>query len=405
MKQDTFRRELKNLTPDVPEAFHRQVEAFLAEKVDQEVNMKQSTKQAIRSTGRIGSRALIFALVAVLLLGTVAFAASHFGIFDVLSTMLGDQPPTADSVMQANLHQETVNGVELTIREAGYDGRTLFLQYSYRLPDVTEPLGETYPETGDTRWLREEDLALLYDHNVGWWIDHFWVNGQCMDMAVNSSSVDHGSDVPGEIVHTEYWRLDNIDVELSGKVEIALPIGDRQPLSEYTLRDHPEKYDENQNLLKPDKGLVTFTFDTGDTLNRVKTFAPESETVTPDATFRVKEAAFTPLMTYITLEMEANPDSLAAYKKANGEGYYDEEGKLLWPFTGMDVYGGWVCDLQLVDGEGHLLFPDHFGNNGYGETWAEFTYPYMDAENLPKELWLAPVENGTVDMTYAIRVK
>ena len=89
MKQETFRRELKNLTPDVPEVFHQRVEAFLQEKVDQEVNMKESTKRALYMGGRFSSRALIFALIAVLALGTVAVAATQWGIFGSLSEMLG----------------------------------------------------------------------------------------------------------------------------------------------------------------------------------------------------------------------------------------------------------------------------------------------------------------------------
>lgn len=374
MKQEAFCRELTQLTPDVPECFHQQVEAFLQEKVDQEVNMKESTKRALYMGGRFSSRALIFALIAVLTLGTVAFAANQWDIFDALRTLLGSQPPTADAVMQANLHQETVNGVEITIKEAGYDGRTLFLQYSYRLPEATEPLGETRPKTGNTRWLRPEDTAFLDEKNVGWWIDHFWINGQCMDMAVNSGAEEQGSDTPGEIIRTEYWRLDNIGVTLQGRVEIALPIGQRQPLEDYSFLQHPERYDENQMLLKPEKGLVTFTFDAGDTLSQVTVTMPEQETITPYGTVKVKEAAFTPLMTYITLEMQASDD-----------------------------WDSYLFSLQLVDGNGTVLFPDYYGNNGHSETWAEFTYPYIS--NLPEQLWLAPMQNGSVDMTCAVRVK
>ena len=119
----------------------------------------------------------------------------------------------------------------------------------------------------------------------------------------------------------------------------------------------------------------------------------------------MKEAAFTPLMTYITLEMLPNAESVAAYKAEHGDGFYGEDGTLLWEYTGADVYGGWVSSLQLVDGNGTVLFPDHWGNNGYSAEWSEFTYPYMDAQNLPEELWLAPVEDGAADMTCAVRVK
>ena len=399
MKQETFRRELCDLTPDVPEVFHQRVETFLQEKVAQEVNMKESTKRALYMGGRFSSRALIFALIAVLALGTVAVAATQWGIFGSLSEMLGMQPPTADSVMQGDLHQETVNGVEITIEEAGYDGRTLFLQYSYRFPGIDKPLG-TVSKHGE-RMLTEDDMALFEQYNLGWWVDAFWINGQPMEMAGDSGSNDRGSENPGEIIHTEYWRLDNIDVELSGKVEIALPIGESQP-AEYRKAIFDKA--SGQYTL-PDKGVVTFSFDASDTLSRVVTLNPNVETVTPEVTAKVSEAAFTPLMTYITLDLTANPEALAAFKQENGEGYYDEQGNLLWPYSGMDMYSGWIVGLKLVDGDSKELFPDAVGCNGVGNGWAEFLYPYMDPANLPDELWLAPMDGDTADMEYAIRVK
>lgn len=399
MKQETFRRELCDLTPDVPEVFHQRVETFLQEKVAQEVNMKESTKRALYMGGRFSSRALIYALIAVLALGTVAVAATQWGIFDSLSEMLGMQPPTADSVMQGDLHQETVNGVEITIEEAGYDGRTLFLQYSYRFPGIDEPLG-TVSKHGE-RMLTEDDMALFEQYNLGWWVDAFWINGQPMEMAGDSGSNDRGSENPGEIIHTEYWRLDNIDVELSGKVEIALPIGESQP-AEYRKAIFDKA--SGQYTL-PDKGVVTFSFDASDTLPRVVTLNPNVETVTPEVTAKVSEAAFTPLMTYITLDLTANPEALAAFKQENGEGYYDEQGNLLWPYSGMDMYSGWIVGLKLVDGDSKELFPDAVGCNGVGNGRAEFLYPYMDPANLPDELWLAPMDGDTADMEYAIRVK
>lgn len=399
MKQETFRRELCDLTPDVPEVFHQRVETFLQEKVAQEVNMKKSTKRALYMGGRFSSRALIFALIAVLALGTVAVAATQWGIFGSLSEILGMQPPTADSVMQGDLHQETVNGVEITIEEAGYDGRTLFLQYSYRFPGIDEPLG-TVSKHGE-RMLTEDDMALFEQYNLGWWVDAFWINGQPMEMAGDSGSNDRGSENPGEIIHTEYWRLDNIDVELSGKVEIALPIGESQP-AEYRKAIFDKA--SGQYTL-PDKGVVTFSFDASDTLSRVVTLNPNVETVTPEVTAKVSEAAFTPLMTYITLDLTANPEALAAFKQENGEGYYDEQGNLLWPYSGMDMYSGWIVGLKLVDGDSKELFPDAVGCNGVGNGWAEFLYPYMDPATLPDELWLAPMDGDTADMEYAIRVK
>ena len=174
MKQEIFRKELAAQTPEMPESFHLRVEAFLDEKVREEAQASANpARRTLRTGRRIGTRALVIALITALLLGTAALAATQWDIFRTLRVILGVQPPTADSVMQSVLHRETVNGVDITIREAGYDGRTLLLQYSYRLPDMAEPLN---------------DLSHVSRRGVGWWVDAFWINGQAMDMAADSGS-------------------------------------------------------------------------------------------------------------------------------------------------------------------------------------------------------------------------
>ena len=387
MKQETFCKELAALTPEMPESFHLRVEAFLGKKVREEAQAPANPeRRTLRTGGRIGRRALVIALIAALLLGTAALAATQWDIFRTLRVILGIQPPTADSVMQSVLCHETVNGVDITVREAGYDGRTLLLQYSFRLPDMAEPLGDLEPVT---------------QRGVGWWVDAFWINGQAMDMAADSGSDYTAGDVPGEIIRTDYWRLDNLGVTLSGEVEIALPIGEMQP-AEYRRAIYDAE--TNQYTL-PDRGIVTFRIDTGDTLSRVVTLYPDAEAVLPDVTARVTEAAFTPLMTYITLELAVNPASLEAYQAEHGMGYYAGDGTLIWAYGGADVFAEWAESLQLVDGAGEMLFPGYYGGNSLGNTWAEFIYPYLDASALPEEMWLAPVRDGEADMTLAVRVK
>lgn len=52
--------------------------------------------------------------------------------------------------------------------------------------------------------LTEDDLALLNQYGLDWWVDAFWVNGLQMEMAGDAGSKDQGSEVPSEIIRTEY---------------------------------------------------------------------------------------------------------------------------------------------------------------------------------------------------------
>lgn len=396
MNETKLREQLSETMPEVPDIFHNAMRDTLSNIVAQE------EAAPARRVWR-GRTVLALVLVLALLLGTAAYAAMHWHLFDNLSFMTGVSPLRADEVMQANLTEQVVNGVKITVREAGYDGRTFFVEYAYQFPDVDTPMG-SYRDGVAEPGLGEEDFQVLEEHGVGWWIDHIWFDGQVMDMTANSGGAYGGSSNPGEIIFTEYYRLDNGDVSLSGPVEVSMPIGERQPLSDYGRADHPERYDANGGLLLPDKGMVTFTLDARDTLSKVVTEHPNVPYTDDQVTAKVTEFCRTPLMTYITLSLEVNPEAMAAYIAENGEGFFDDEGKLLWPYGGMDVYGDWVTSLELVDGNGTRLFPEHWGNNGYGNEWAEFLYPYL--EEVPDELWLAPLqEDGTGDLTRAVRVR
>jgi hypothetical protein len=222
-------------------------------------------------------------------------------------------------------------------------------------------------------------------------------------MPSGSESMISGSDVPGEIIITEAWRLYEEGVYLDGPTEISMPIGEIQDIDNYY--HHPEKKDADGNLLVPDKGMVTFTFDPGDVQSRVKTFHPEQEAVLPELTAKTADATFTPLMTYITLDIKVNPEAMAAFIAENGEYYLDEDGTPLWEYDEMYVLESWVMSLALVDGNGNIMFPDHDGFDSDWATGASFLYPYL--EIIPDELWMAPVdeEDGTVDMSRAVLVK
>ena len=371
----------------------------------------------LTKTKRSGIFAFLIALVMVTVACSAAFAESTEGVAELVSEMTETpMPESAAQLIQHDLYQETVNNVEITIREAAYDGRSLFLEYVFRMLDVNEPLGITAAEAyGDelpegmapdqyVYGLAENAEDLLYSHNVGWWIDGIWIDGKPLsDMPGGSGQYTSGNSIPGEFVETDVWRLDNVDVYLNGKVQISLPIGDCQNLDDYTMDEHPEKYDEDGNLLLPEKGMITFEFDTKDVASSLRTFFPEGETVLPEVTAKVRETVFSPMLTYIKLDLEVNPDAMAAFIAENGEYALDDEGEPMWPYSGMDVFGEWIDSLELTDAAGTLLFPDSQGPAEYSNSDAEFLYPYI--EEIPETLYLAPVnDEGTADMSRAIRL-
>ena len=66
MNSNEFKDKLTSVTPEVPEHFHNRVEMTLGNIVTQEAQMKESTKQAIKTAGRFSSRTVAIALAITL---------------------------------------------------------------------------------------------------------------------------------------------------------------------------------------------------------------------------------------------------------------------------------------------------------------------------------------------------
>jgi len=367
---------------------------WMAQHIMNGVGKEQRMKKKI-------SFGLVF--VMVLALSTVAVAAAlHWG---VLEQLIGGDIQNEDAVMQGELHQETVNGVVIRIKEAGYDGKTLWLTTSYTLPDVSEPFGDCGNGGVPGEW---DDL--LHAHHVGWWMDSMWINGQEVNMPGDSYSTMNGSDVSGELLVYEAWRLDNEGITLHGQTEIALPIGDTQSILDYARADHPECYTDDGTMRVPDQGIVAFTF-TSDMVN-VRTEHPCVKAELPLVTAQVSEVFYSPIMTYVTLGLEVNSDAMAAYVKEHGESVtLTDPGNgqsFDYTFSGMDVYDAWLSSLVLVDGDGQEVFTDMpsgrgYGLTGWGDAGAEILLPYR--ESWPDEMYLAPIDGDAADMSLAVKVK
>ena len=377
MNDRQFKRAWEAQKPPVPAAFHRAV----TDALDQICAAEAAP--APRHLWQGGLRVAVIALIALLALGAAAIAAREWSLYQDLRFMLGTPSPGADSVMTEGLYRETVNGVVITVDEAGYDGRTLLVRYTYHLPAGEEPLN------ADSAWA----------YGVGWWADTLWINGQSIEIPADSGAVPTIDQAARTISESQYWRLDHEGIALNGKVQVALPIGAAR-----TSEERAALYDrETGRYALPEAGTVAFTVDAKDTLARVVTEHPDSVTVLPEVTARVAEAAYTPLMTYITLDLAADPQAFAAYVAENGPGFRGEDGTIWWYYDGHEVFEEWLVSLRLVDGSGLPL--DLSSNiNGYGGTMAEFLYPALDP--LPDTLWLAPLNvDGTADLSRGIRVR
>ena len=365
---------------------------------------------------------LSLALLSVMAPGFFAAAAeeteAEWGILDNMAFLVSpDAVKNAGRVLQRDLYTGTVCGTEFTVTEAGYDGHALFLRYRYQVPDTKnafgvraeEIYGEFLPEgirAGSfVEGLTEEGSELREAMQIGWWCSQCWINGKPVALDAGASQSFSGTDVPGEIDETDYLPVYKSGVSLEGTVRISLPIDTPPDSSEYDPETHPENFDADGLLILPEKGVVTFELDTKDILSGARISCPEQETELPAFTAKTREAMFSPLLTYITVEIVLKPGALEAFLAEHGEGEINEDGELMFRYGPVNVFDSWLGSLRLVDGNGTLLFPDRGGVQGNDEQSAEFIYPAM--ENLPESLFLAPYDEEAekADMDSAVRVK
>lgn len=409
MTDSRFSQALEKTVPPMPACFDQAMKNALAAIAAEETKAASSAPAraerrsvpAARHAGRAGKRWLAYLLAAILLLGATALAIGSLrkNVFEVA---LNINPQNARQLIQYDLAKESYGECDIEIKQAAYDGMTLYLVYSVRERAATELLGEVDEETGE-RYLVEETMPAMERDNLGWWVDHLWINGESVDMPAGSSQWCEAGDAPGELLFYQTWCLDQEDVYLSGKRdEISLPIGERQPLDSLVLLDR-----ENWLYEKPEKGMVTFYLDCS-SRNGVTVTHPNEWKDMGDFAIVASEVTYSPIQMYATFDVKINPDSLAAFIAENGEGWYDEQGTLIFPYDGSELMEDWIYSVELVDGAGVPVdFGEadngYFGCQGWGVAGITYTFPYV--ESYPEEMFLAPVRDGAADMTRAVRVK
>lgn len=399
----------ESMLPEAPGVFDAAMRSTLAAICEQEAAEKalEGVRQSkvipfpgmpSRRRGTLKPRMLIALAVALLLVGSVALAAAlRYNVFEAL---LGGTPEGAQDFMQYDLASVMVGDVEVRVREAAYDGVTLYLLTSARDTKATACYGEYWEELG-VRYLNGDEALPAVG---GMWTDNFWIDGQEIGMPAMSSGMETGSDTPGEVLYYYTYRLDQWGEDglfLDGKVRITLPILERQDAQEWI---DPE----TRVMREPDKGVLSFTIDCL-AREQTRTTCPNVKGTLEDGIEAwVSRAIFSPLFTYLTLDYDVSPAVLDAYIAENGPGYTDEAGNVLFPYTAMDVIGGRLRRLQPVDGEGNVLSDGQsgifvYGCDSYGDTQATFLFPPV--EDGTQELYLAPVRDGVADMGHAVKVR
>ena len=391
MRKRELNQALRAAVPPASPCFGQTVRQTLAElkPIDEYKEMPVKRMKTKRRT-------LTFALAAVLLLASVAAAATLFarGLFDVT---MGDTPQNAGSITQYDLARKTVGNTVITVKEAAYDGMSLYVLCSTRDVTAAEPLGAVNEGTGEREW-RPEDQDTLDALNVTWWRDGLWIDGQYVSMPAMSVTEQLPGEENGEILYYQMLRLDQAERYLTGNVEIALPVG--EPQANETLALDPQ----TGMPVQPKTGVLTFRLncDTGD---RVTVTEPNIRTEGARWSAKASRVVYSPLQLYITLDWEIRPEVLEAYIAENGDGYY-EDGKKLWDYDALEVCGSEIMGMWLVDETGAPVFASMDGYYGCGSasnTQAWYTFPYADS--YPGAMYLAPATDGEPDMTQAIKIR
>jgi len=190
--------------------------------------MQQENAQqpgAFPRAARIPRRRAVILLLVIILV--IAFAATGIaiaiwhGVFNFAQDILPQEDysvqETAGSLVMSNLAFMRLEHVDVTVRQAVYDGYELRVVYAVRDRAATESLPEEAVYKGIF------DAALLDGITVCDWIE---IDGQHADFS--DTFVDIG-DVPGEMVYYLAANLTNSGIAPEGEFEVGLPLIRAEP--------------------------------------------------------------------------------------------------------------------------------------------------------------------------------
>lgn len=399
MSDKRFQQLLDEVVPDVPQQFHQAMTSVLEQIEAQAACQKDPVIPFPRWTCK--KRVALAILMAALLTATIAAAVAGR---DVFSIFWGSNAPMEEefrSIIQHDVAERMVGKYRVRVDEAAYDGVSLYIKYSFRDMTIDHLLGTAHKSrkgSGQRVFTYEDDQAIA-GWDVGFWRDGFWINGEYLSIPAESSGFHEPGDEPGEVELYYLFRLDNEHITLTGQNEITLPLG-----LWMSYEEMPKG--ENGELLPPEDNTLSFTVNADD-LHGVTRVENGPVTTFPDGTQAwVSTADFTPIKLYLDIGYTIPEGAVDAYVERMGtDGYYDENGRLLYAFSAMDVASEWAYSMQLVEASGQpvaVVMGYGDGSQGMGPEQAYYVFPYMEV--YPRPLFLAPVEDGAGDMERAILV-
>jgi hypothetical protein len=172
--------------------------------------------------------------LALILITAAAFALTDgFGLFELMASYLDPEyavvQPDAFKLLQKDLAKSDFEHVEVTVKEAVYDGRYLRVVHSTRDKSATEPFDKETAEKIDNG---EFDFVAANLDKV-WWLSLDWaiVNGHNVN-PLGAAGVVAG---PGNGETIAWIQYDMSEIEVGDTLEVILPIRGRQSIENKEL--------------------------------------------------------------------------------------------------------------------------------------------------------------------------
>lgn len=251
-------------------------------------NLKQAIKnQAAGSSPRhVLSRkiTLRLALVLILLAATLtAFAITRgFGLFDLMGAVMphfSDVRPEAEELLRRELAFFSFEHVDVSIREAAYDGRYLRVAYSVTDRSAAAPLDEPGKSLTSDRPDTYQFTAAEQDGI--WWSTLDWAEAGEENLNPRGMSFSVAGPNNGEAI--TWVQFDVQDIDLPDTFPVRLPIRGR---------DTPEE--------------LTFTMDKSG-MKHIFHLNPPPDKRIGSYVVRVHEVMVSPIRIYITLYLMMDP--------------------------------------------------------------------------------------------------